>query len=251
MPSHASHLLQPLDVGCFAVVKRAYSRFVSDLARRGYNHIDKCDFLENYQHARLEAFQKPAIIQNSFAASGLVPVDAERVLSKLNISLRTPSPPSSRPSSRSSQFTPKTPRTVIQLQKQATMLKDLLKQRSNSPPSPSNTILDRIIKGHCEALHNTAILAQENTNLRIANEKIIKKRNRSARQIPCEEGLTIEEGLQLVTQLDLPAEAATVDSHAQGELPNQARRPATRAPPRCSGCREIGHRINTCKNRYI
>ena len=131
------------------------------------------------------------------------------------------------------------------------MLKDLLHRRSNSPPSLSNTILDRIIKGHCEALHNTALLAQENANLRIANEKIVKKRNRPTRQIPCGEGLTVEEGLQLVAQLDLPAEEATVDSHAQGQLPSQADRPATRAPPRCSGCREIGHRINTCKNRYI
>ena len=56
MPPHASHLLQPLDVGCFAVVKRAYGRFVSDLARQGYNHIDKYDFLDDYQRARLEAF---------------------------------------------------------------------------------------------------------------------------------------------------------------------------------------------------
>ena len=251
MPSHSSHLLQPLDVGCFAVLKRAYSRFISDLARRGYNHIDKFDFLDDYQRARLEAFQQPAIIQNSFAASGLVPVNAERVLSKLNISIRTPKPPSSRPSSRSSQFTPKTPRTVIQLQKQASMLKDLLKERSNSPPSPSKTMLDQIIKGHCIALHNTALLAQEVTNLRAANEKVVKKRNRSTRQIPCEEGLTVEEGLQLVTQLDLLAEAPAVESHGQGELPIQANPPAKRAPPRCSGCREIGHRINSCKNRYI
>jgi hypothetical protein len=251
MPAHSSHLLQPLDVGCFAVIKRAYSRFISDLARTGYNHIDKCDFLENYQHARLEAFQKPSIIQNSFAASGLVPVNAERVLSKLNISLRTPTPPSSRPSSRSSQFTPKTPRTVIQLQKQVSMLKDLLRRRSNSPPSPSKDILDRIIKGHCEALHNTALLAQENVDLRTANERIVKKRNRSNKKIPCEEGLTVEEGLQLVEQLNQPVEADQVVLHTQNELPSQADPPPTRAPPRCSGCREIGHRINTCKNRYI
>jgi hypothetical protein len=251
MPARSSHLLQPLDVGCFAVLKRAYGRFVSDLARRGYNHIDKFDFLDDYQRARLEAFQQPAIIQNSFAASGLVPVDAERVLSKLNISLRTPTPPSSRPNSRSSQFTPKTPRTVIQLQKQASMLKDLLKQRSSSPPSPSKAILDQIIKGHSISLHNTALLAHEVTNLRAANQRIKKKRNRSTRQIPCEEGLTVEEGLQLIAQLDLPAEAPAVESHAQGELPIQQDQLARKAPPRCSGCREIGHRINTFKNRYI
>jgi hypothetical protein len=250
MPSHSSHLLQPLDVGCFAVLKRTYSRFISDLARRGYNHIDKFDFLEDYQHARQEAFQS-GTIQNSFAASGLVPIDAERVLSKLNISIRTPTPPRSRPSSRSSQFTPQTPRTVTQLFKQASMLKDLLKQRSKSPPSPSKTILDQLIKGHCLSLHNTALLAQDNANLRAANEKKRQKRNRSHKQIPCEEGLTVEEGLQLATQLELSAEAPMVESYTQGELPIQANRPATRAPPRCSGCREIGHRINSCKNRYI
>ena len=69
--------------------------------------------------------------------------------------------------------------------------------------------------------------------------------------MPYEEGLTVEEGLHAATQLDLPAEAPAVDSHTQGELPIQPERPATRAPARCSGCREIGHRINTCKNRYI
>lgn len=97
MPTHSSHLLQPLDVGYFTVPKRAYGRFVSDLARVGYNHIDKFDFLHNYQRARLEAF-RPNTIQNSFVATSLNPIDAERVLSKLNISLRTPTPPSSRPS---------------------------------------------------------------------------------------------------------------------------------------------------------
>jgi hypothetical protein len=56
MPSHSLYLLQPLDVGCFALLKKAYGRFVSDLACRGYNYIDKHDFLVDYQRARLEAF---------------------------------------------------------------------------------------------------------------------------------------------------------------------------------------------------
>lgn len=101
MPAHSSHLLQLLDVGCFAPLKRAYSRFVSDLARAGYNYIDKLDFLTDYPHARAKAF-KPQTIQTSFAATGLTPIDPERVLSKLNISLNTPTPPASRLSSRSS-----------------------------------------------------------------------------------------------------------------------------------------------------
>lgn len=66
--------------------------------RLGINHIDKIDFLAAYPIARAEAFQAHTI-QNSFSAAGLVPYDTERVLSKLNIILRTPSPPSSRPTS--------------------------------------------------------------------------------------------------------------------------------------------------------
>ena len=112
MPSHSSHLLQPLDVGCFAPLKRAYGRLVSDLARASYNHIDKLDFLTEYPQARIEAF-KPQTIQTSFATTSIIPFDPERVLSKLNISLYTPTPPGSRLSSRSSQITLKTPKIVI------------------------------------------------------------------------------------------------------------------------------------------
>lgn len=55
------------------------------LPRRGYNHIGEYDSLMDYQQARLETFQSAnPTIQNSFAASGLVPLDAERVLNKLN-----------------------------------------------------------------------------------------------------------------------------------------------------------------------
>jgi hypothetical protein len=77
------------------------------------------------------------------------------------------------------------------------MLKDLLKQRSNSPPGLSKAILDQIVKGHYIALHNTTLLAQEVTNLRVANKKIVKKRTQSTKHLPCQEGLTVEEGLQL------------------------------------------------------
>lgn len=84
VPPHSSHLLHPLHIGCFAVLKRSYSRLVENQARAGYNHIDKLDFLAAYLQARTETF-KPETIQNSFAAAGLVPINADRVLSDLNI----------------------------------------------------------------------------------------------------------------------------------------------------------------------
>ena len=61
MPAYSSHLLQPLDISCFAPLKRAYSRFVSDLTRASYNHIDKLDFLTEYPRARIKAFKPQTI----------------------------------------------------------------------------------------------------------------------------------------------------------------------------------------------
>jgi hypothetical protein len=182
-------------------------------------------------------------------ATSLVLVDTEKVLNKLNISLRTPSPPSSRPSSRSSEFVPETPRTIAQLRKQSSRMIDLLDRLSQSPRSPLKSVVHRIIKGHYLTLHTLVLLMHDNTNLRIASERSAKKGTRSTKHLPCEEGLTVEEALQLAAQLNLPVEEDVVESQTEVELPNQPTRPAARAPPRCSGCWEFGHRINHCKNR--
>ena len=51
MPPHSSHLLQPLDVGCFSPLKRAYSREVEGLIRHYINHITKLEFLPAFKAA--------------------------------------------------------------------------------------------------------------------------------------------------------------------------------------------------------
>lgn len=72
MPPHSSHLLQPLDIRCFAVLKRSYRSLIDQKMRCGTNHINKLGFLAAYPQAHMEVF-KPDIIQNSFAAAGLLP----------------------------------------------------------------------------------------------------------------------------------------------------------------------------------
>jgi hypothetical protein len=91
MPPHASHLLQPLDVGCFAPLKKAYGRQIEDLARNHINHITKLEFLPAFKAALDNSFTKSNICA-SFQGAGLVPLDPEAVLSKLDVMLRTPSP---------------------------------------------------------------------------------------------------------------------------------------------------------------
>jgi hypothetical protein len=128
-------------------------------------------------------------------------------------------------------------------------MKDLIDRRSKSPPSPLKLVVDQILKGHYQALHHTALLVKENADLRAANEKKRQKRTRSTRQIAHEGGLSIEEGLQLAQQPIQPVAADEVVSHEQGDLPTQQDQPRRRALPKCSGCGEIGHRINHCNKR--
>jgi hypothetical protein len=48
MPPHLSHLLQPLDVGCFSVLKQLYGCLVEQKMSLGVNHIEKQEFLLLY-----------------------------------------------------------------------------------------------------------------------------------------------------------------------------------------------------------
>ena len=82
MPLYSSYLLQPLDIGCFAVLKRLYKQQIQEFIQNGVNHIDKQDFFTAYYSAYIEAMSL-ANIQSSFAATGLVLYNPIRVLSDL------------------------------------------------------------------------------------------------------------------------------------------------------------------------
>jgi hypothetical protein len=61
MPAHASHLLQPLDVGCFGPLKTAYGHEIESLARNHINHITKLEFLLAFRAAFYKAFTEKNI----------------------------------------------------------------------------------------------------------------------------------------------------------------------------------------------
>jgi hypothetical protein len=91
MPAHSSYLLQPLDIGCFSVLKRSYGNLLEQRMRVGINHIDKLDFLTAFPQARAEAY-KLSTIKSAFAATGIQPYNLDRVISQLNVRLKTPTP---------------------------------------------------------------------------------------------------------------------------------------------------------------
>jgi hypothetical protein len=247
MPPHSSHLLQPLDVGCFAVLKRSYSALVDQQARSGVNHIDKLDFLTAYPHARADAF-KINTIQSAFRATGIVPIDAEPVLSKLNIQLRTPTPVP-RPSSRSSVYYPETPANVKQLIKHKVSTKRLIKYRSDSPPTPTKDQVTQVYKACEAALKNNTILREENSRLRSELYKKTKKKALPKRQIARDEGISVgeahEQGIGVLHTL----EGGVVVSATLTQRGAETSDATKRRQYACSVCRRPGHRANVCPDR--
>ena len=169
MPPHSSRLLQPLDVGCFSPLKRAYGHQVETCMQLGRNHIDKLDFIEAFKPARMAALNA-SNIRSGFAATGLIPHNPQRVLSHLYHKPRTPTHPESE-TTMAAFRTPKTPNTVAQVAQEYTTIKNLLKQRSRSPPSPAEQALNRVVKGCQMAMHNAALLASEIKGLKTISER--------------------------------------------------------------------------------
>ena len=84
MPVYSLHLLQPLDVGYFSPLKRAYSCLIEDKMQLSFNHINKFNFLEAYPQACMAIFLVDNI-KSGFLATGLIPLNPDQVLSQLNI----------------------------------------------------------------------------------------------------------------------------------------------------------------------
>ncbi len=69
MPPHSSHILQPLDVGCFAPLKASYGKQIENLVRVRINHITKLEFLSAFKEAFKAAFTEQNI-RSGFRATG-------------------------------------------------------------------------------------------------------------------------------------------------------------------------------------
>ncbi|EED15968.1 conserved hypothetical protein [Talaromyces stipitatus ATCC 10500] len=237
-------IIPPLDVGCFAVLKRHYGQLVEQRMRLGFNHIDKIDYLTAFPSARMMAY-KAQTIRNSFAATGLVPFNPDRVLQHLNIQLKTPTPPPSRSSNTASSCL-QTPQNIRQFVRQSTTINKHIDERTGNQNQEINQAVIRLSKAY-EILANDALLVRkENRDLRAAHEKEKQKRKKSNKQISIEQGITREEAQALV-QGQVEASQAVTTTTAEPELP--ALQAAVRRQYRCSGCNVMGHRINQCPSR--
>jgi hypothetical protein len=97
MPPYSSYKLELFDISYFKLLKQTYGRLIKDLIRTYINYVSKLEFLYAFREAFFASITKKNI-QGSFIGASLIPYNLERVLSKLDIELRTPTPLTLRPS---------------------------------------------------------------------------------------------------------------------------------------------------------
>jgi len=82
LPPHYSHLLQPLDVGMFAPLKRALASETDAALRLDSGRISRVEWTEMYIRARARAITTNSIL-GGWRGAGLVPLSPVTVLQKL------------------------------------------------------------------------------------------------------------------------------------------------------------------------
>jgi len=91
LPPHSSHLLQPLDVAIFSLLKTYLSRETDRLSRFDPGRISKVDWTTAYITARQEAFRLNSIL-SGFRKAGIFPFSPITVLSSLEMPNPTSNP---------------------------------------------------------------------------------------------------------------------------------------------------------------
>jgi hypothetical protein len=80
IPPHTSHVLQPLDVGCFSAAKAAYRRSLSILPGiYSKEHVSKEQCVDLYINARIAGLEK-SNIRSGWKKSGLWPINIAKPL---------------------------------------------------------------------------------------------------------------------------------------------------------------------------
>ena len=237
MPPHSSHLLQPLDVGCFSPLKRAYSREVESLIRHHINHITKLEFLPAFKAAFDRAFT-PANICSAFQGAGLVPLQPDVVLSKLDVQLRTPTPVALP----EALWEARTPSNVRELEAQSSLIRDRVRRHKSSSPASIIEAIDQLKKGAEVMMLSAELMHDRIAGLERANEAASKRKQRKKKRIQKRGVLTKGDGEDILAQREADQQIAREERQEGKRLGL-----SYRALARCSRCKGTGHNLRTCK----
>jgi hypothetical protein len=238
MPAHASHLLQPLDVGCFGPLKKAYGREIERLIRCSITHIYKTEFFPAF-HAAHQAAITESNIKGGFRGAGLAPFDPENVILKLDVQLRTPMPPVE-VTAPSIPWTARTPRIILETQSHSKYLQGRIRNQKSSSPESIIEAIKHFEKATTILIHKIVLL--EDRLQQVEQENRVVGRRRRGKRTRLQKGgpSTIEETSQVIDQMDVDTQVVAESSRSGGRGRSQG--PKVR---QCSICGKTGHNART------
>ncbi|KAK1838100.1 transposase [Colletotrichum chrysophilum] len=240
MPAHSSHLLHPLDVGCFGPLKKAYGRQIEDKMRRGNTHITKEDFFPAFRDAFTQALTIKNI-QGGFRGAELVPLSAESVLSKLDVKLHTPTPPGSLPTTPPA-WTSQTPNNPTEASSQSELIKRRISRHQNSSPTSIIEAVEHLSKGARGFMHQIALLRSEVQILREENNLLSRRRRAKKTRLRQGGSLTLAEAEDIQSQRE-----ATTQIEEETRRSSGRRVRTETGQRRCGACGNTGHNARTCQ----
>ena len=240
MPPHSSHLLQPLNVGCFSPLKWAYSCQIEMMIKSSLNHVGKTDFLIAFKEAFFNSLTEENV-RAGFRGSGLVPMDPEVVLAQLDIKLQIPSPPRS-PSADPTPWVSQTPRNPIEATSQSEFIKSHIARHQSSSPTPIYSAMDQMAKGTQAIMHLMTLLTAEVHSLWKANKDLSQCQRAKWTSLQSGGSLRVQDGLAVIDQKDADAQLEQEVHENSGR-----RRRVETGQRRCGNCGKTGHNARTCQ----
>jgi type I site-specific restriction endonuclease len=203
-------------------------------------HIDKATFFSAFYAAHQAAITERNI-KGGFRGAGLAPFDPENVISKLDIQLRTPTPPDE-DVSRGQPWTPKTPRTVTEADLHSEYLQRRIRRHHSSSPESILEALQSLTKSVLGYMHKTELLEAEVKELREANATQSQKKRAKRTRLQDKGKMTIGTGQGQIDQIDVDMQVVAESSRSGGR--GRSVGPGVR---HCRTCGKAGHNARTCQ----
>jgi hypothetical protein len=162
------------------------------------------------------------------------------VISRLDIKLRTPTPPLP-PSRTTDSWVSQTPKNPTEALSQLTLVKGRIACHKSSFPIPIFETVKALAKGTKRLAHQNILLLEKLRTLRAANEALSKRRKAKKQQLRTTQALTVEEAIDLVAQRVANEKVRRDEAISRG-----SQKAGQASGRRCGTCEETGHNSRTC-----
>jgi hypothetical protein len=190
--------------------------------RRHITHITKITFFPAF-YAAHQATITESNIKGGFRGARLVPFDPESVISRLDVQLRTPTPPGE-DTSRAQPWTTKTPRTANEANSHSEYLERLIRRHHSSSPESILEALQSLTKSVMRNIHKTALLEAENRGLREANTALSQNKRKKRIRLQDSGRMTVGNGQSQIDQMDLDTQVVAESSRSGGRGRSEGRK---------------------------